>query len=97
VASLRLLVFFHLLWTAVLAGLSLLLSIRFPYRETAGLFRLTLALLAVTGLAVIPLLFRRTDLFWLAPITFAVATIAFTVFAIQVLRTHVRRMRDRHS
>ena len=93
--NVQFLVLFHLLATAVLAGLTLLLSIRFPYPETILWFRLALALVGVTGVAVLPLLTGSYGLLWLAPGSFVAATAVFLVFAIQVARAHYRRLRDR--
>ncbi len=90
----RLLVYFHLLWTAVLAGLALLLSIRFPYAETTRWFRITLALLVLTAVAVLPLLAAESySLLWLPASTFIAATAAFTVFSVKVIRAHLDRLR----
>ena len=90
----RLLVYFHLMWTAVMAGLTLLLSLRFPYPETTRWFRITLALLAACALAVLPLIGAESfALLWLPASAFVAATVAFIVFSVQVIRTHFQRLR----
>ncbi len=90
----RLVVYFHLLWTAVMAGLALLLSLRFPYPETNRWFRITLALLVASALAVLPLLGADSfSLLWLPASAFAAATVAFVIFSVQVIRTHFQRLR----
>lgn len=90
----RLIFYFHLLWIGVLAALTLLLSLRFPYPETNRWFRITLMLLAASAAAAAPLFSASTaGVLWLPLLTFVVATIAFVVFSVQVIRTHYRRLR----
>ncbi len=92
--NVHLVVYFHLLWTSVLAGLALLLSLRFPYPETTRWFRLTLALVVACAFAVLPLLWTNSfSLIWLPAFAFAVATIAFVIFSVQVIRSHFQRLR----
>ena len=92
--NVHLVVCFHLLWTSVLAGLALLLSLRFPYPETTRWFRLTLALVVACAFAVLPLLWTNSfSLIWLPASAFAVATIAFVIFSVQVIRSHFQRLR----
>ena len=92
--NVHLVVYSHLLWTSVLGGLALLLSLRFPYSETARWFRLTLALVIACGFAVLPLLWTNSfSLIWLPASAFAVATIAFVIFSVQVIRSHLERLR----
>lgn len=91
--SLRFLVSAHLLWTAVLTGLTLVLSARYPYPETAKWFRLALILLAVTALSPIPLLDRIVSLLWLPPATFVLALAAFLVYTVMVARVHLGHLR----
>ena len=89
----RLVVYFHLLWTAVLAGLALLLSLRFPYPETTRWFHITLGLLVARALAVLPLLWAGSfSLIWLPASAFVVATIAYVIFSVQVIRIHYQRL-----
>jgi len=91
--SLRFLVFAHLLWTAVLTGLTLVLSARYPYPETARWFRLTLIFLAVTALSPIPLLWKVVSLLWVPPATFVLAIAAFLVYTVMVAREHLDHLR----
>ena len=92
--NVRLAVYSHLLWTSVLAGLALLLSLRFPYPETTRWFRLTLALVVACALAVLPLLWANDfSLIWLPASAFVAATIAFVIFSVRVIRSHYERMR----
>ena len=92
--NVHLVVYFHLLWTSVRAGLVLLLSLRFPYPETTRWFRLTLALVGTCALAVLPLLWTDSfSLIWLPASGFAAATIASLIFSVQVIRSHFKRLR----
>ncbi len=94
--NIRLVVYFHLMWTGVMAGLALLLSLRFPYAETSRWFRITMALLALCALAVLPLLWATTFALILLPASaFLVATIAFVIFSVQVIRSHYQRLVDK--
>ena len=89
----RLVVYLHLMWTGVMAGLTLLLSMRFPYPETTTWFRITLALLAACALAVVPLLGGGSlSRIWLPFVAFVAATLSFVVFSVQVIRVHIRRL-----
>lgn len=91
--NIHLVVYFHLLWTAVLTGLALLLSLRFPYPETNRWFRITLTLLGACALAALPLLWATNySLLWLPAATFVAAIIAFVIFSVQVIRTHYQRL-----
>ncbi len=92
--NVRLVVYFHLLMTAVMAGLALLLSLRFPYPETTLWFRITLGVLVACALAVLPLLgAENLSLLWLPALAFGAATICFLVFSVQVIRAHFERLR----
>jgi len=96
VPNVRLVFYFHLLWTGVMAGLALLLSLRFPYPETNRWFRITMGLLVLCALAVLPLLWAATfALIWLPASAFLVATIAFVIFSVQVIRSHYQRLVDK--
>ena len=92
--SVCLVVIAHLLFTGVLTALALLLSVRFPYRETTTWFRITLALLAASAVAVTPLLGASNFSFlWLPFLVFGVALLAFLVFSARVIRSHFDRLR----
>lgn len=91
--STRFLVFAHLLWTGVLTGLTLVLSVRYPYPSTMKWFRLTLLLLAVTALSPLPLLWKLLYLLWLPPLTFLLALAAFLVYVVLVARAHLDHIR----
>ncbi len=91
--SIRFLVCAHLLWTGVLTGLTLVLSVRYPYPETQKWFRLTLLLLAVTALSPLPLLWKLMYLLWMPPLTFLLAMAAFITYAVMVARAHLDYIR----
>jgi hypothetical protein len=92
-ANVRLLVFAHLLWSAVLTGLALLVNIRHPYPQAAVWFRLTLILLAITTLSPLPLLWGRFSFLWIPPVTFVLASLAFLVYGFVVARAHFDHLR----
>ena len=93
----HLLAFQHLLGTAVLAAMTLLLSIRCPQSGAERHFRVTLALLALSALAVIPLFgstpTRRAALIPLA--LFLAAIISFLLFVTKTTRELYRKIRER--
>ncbi len=95
--SYRLLGLEHLLGTAVLAGMTLFLSIRFPEPGANFHFRLTLALLAFSALSTIPFfLDAAPGRLALLPLgVFLAATLAFLSFAGKVITERIRAPRRR--
>ncbi len=93
--NLKLLVFAHLLWTAVMTGLALVLNTRYPYPQTVLWFRVTLVLLALTALSPLPVLWHYLKLLWLPPVTFLLATTGFVVYSVMVMRAHIAAVRRR--
>lgn len=91
--NLKLLVFAHLLWTGVMAGLTLLLNARYPYPQTHFFYRLTLLLLALTALSPLPVLWHYLRLLWLPPLSFGIATVGFVVYGVMVMRAHIAYVR----
>ena len=93
----RLLALEHLLGTALLAGLTLLMSIRFDERGADRHFHATLALLVLSALSVIPL-FRDTPpgrLIFLPLACFVAALAAFVAFVIKATRERLRTRRSK--
>ena len=91
----RLLGLEHLLGTALLAGLTLLMSIRFAEPGADRYLHVTLTLLALSALAVIPL-FRDTPpgrLVFLPLAFFVAALAAFVVFVLKAARERRRNRR----
>ncbi len=93
----RLLAFQHLLGTAVLTAMTLLLSIRFPQSGTERYFRVTLALLALSAAAVIPLFGSSPTrrLAFLPLVLFLVAVISFLLLVTKTTRELYRKIRER--
>lgn len=93
----RALALWHLLGTAILAALTLLVSIRFPEPSAERLFRLTLALLALSALAAIPLFSASAPgRLLLVPLAvFVAGTLAFLVFCAKVISERYRALRRR--
>jgi hypothetical protein len=86
----------HLLGTGLLAGLTLLFSLRYPDPRFNREFRWTLALLGLAALAAIPL-FRgeRPGKLAFAPLVLFVA--ALLSFLVYVGRTAAGRLRDQRE
>jgi hypothetical protein len=87
----------HLLGTGLLAGLTLLMSIRFAEPGADRHFHATLALLALSALSVIPL-FRDTPpgrLIFLPLALFVASLAAFVAFVIKATRERLRSRRNK--
>ncbi len=93
----RLLAFQHLLGTAVLAALALFLSLRYPEPAAERHFRATLALLALSGLAALPLFSQSLHgrLVFLPLAVFIAALVAFLLFAAKTITERYRALRSR--
>lgn len=77
-----------------MAGLALLLSIRFPYPEATNWFRITIALLVACASAVAPLLVSGSlALLWIPLAAFIIATLAFLTFSVKIIRAHYERLK----
>ena len=87
----------HLLGTAVLAGLTLFFSMRYPEPRANREFRWTLLLLALSALSVTPLFVVQPPgrLVW-APLLFFIAgLLCFLIFVIRAARAHLESERER--
>ena len=87
----------HLLGTAVLAGLTLFFSMRFPEPGANREFRATLGFLTISALSVIPLFVVQPPgrLVWPPFILFLAGLLSFLVYVIQAARERLRRERER--
>ncbi len=94
----RLLALEHLLGTAVLAGLTLLMSIRYPEPAAERHFRLTLLLLALSAVAVAPLFLESPGRLIFLPLgVFLAALLAFLAFVTKTIHQRYLTLRRRRK
>jgi len=93
----RLLASEHLLGTVLLAGLTLLLSVRIPEPGAGRYLHAALILEALAGLAAVPMLFgeSRSILVRLALALFGAAVGAFLLFAARTMQERWRSINSR--
>src|SRR5690242_6872336 len=93
----RILALQHLLGTAVMAGLTLFFSMRFPEPAANREFRATLGFLALSALSVIPLFVVQPPgrLVWPPLILFLAGLLSFLVYVLQAARLRLKAERKR--
>ncbi len=95
----RLLALEHLLGTALLAGLTLYLSIRMPEPGALLTLRIALATEALAGLAAVPLFGSAPTrvMAWISMGVFVAAVAAFLAFGAITIRERIRAIKARRS
>src|SRR5207244_1906099 len=95
----HLLAFQHLLGTAILAGLTLVLSMRMPEPGAERSFRLALLLEAFSGIGVLPLFMDAPSrgLVTLSLAAFAAASLGFLIFTARTILERKRAITERRQ